>query len=114
MITFALGLAAVYMIDGLSIVWSEIPLELPAAKSADIFSVFTETPPTLRRDRNCGKDPLDAQARIDCASERLFGKRDMSLYARYAITCDWSTPSESGLLCDRRERKKERELVWRH
>jgi hypothetical protein len=111
LMAFALGLAAVYMGDRLG---SEVRVELPTAESASVFSVFTDTPPTLRRERNCGKDPLDAQARIDCANERLFGNRDMSRYAQYEITCDWSTPSESGSLCDLQERRKEREAVWRH
>lgn len=107
---FTLGLAGVYMSERVP---SELSIDLPTARSASVFSVFTNVPPTLRPERNCGKDPLNAQSRNDCANERLFGKRDMSRYARYAITCDGTT-SETGLLCDRRQFRRQRELVWRH
>jgi hypothetical protein len=107
---FTLGLAGVYMSERVP---NEVSVDPPTAESTNIFSVFTDVPPTLRPDRNCGKDPLDAQARIDCANERLFGKRDMSRYASYAIICDGTT-SDTGLLCDRHQFRRKRELVWRH
>lgn len=107
---FTLGLAGVYMSERFP---SEVSIDLPTARSTSVFPVFTNVPPTLRPERNCGKDPLDAQARVDCANERLFGKRDMSRYARYTITCD-GAKSDTGLLCDRRQLRRERELVWRH
>lgn len=107
---FTLGLAGVYMAERVP---SEVSIDLPTTRSASVFSVFTNVPPTLRPERNCGKDPLDAQARIDCANERMFGKRDMSRFARYKFTCDGAT-SETGLLCDHRQIKTRRDVVWRH
>lgn len=107
---FTLGLAGVYMSERLP---CEVSVDLPTAESTNVFSVFTDVPPTLKPDRNCGKDPLDAQARVDCVNERLFGKRDMSRYARYTFTCDGAT-SETGLLCGDQQIRNLRKVVWRH
>ena len=114
MMTFALGLAVVYMINGLSIVWSEVQVELPSAKSANILVVFTDTSRILTREKNCGRDPRDTQARIDCANERLFGTRDMSLYAQHEIICDSSKSDNYLSVCGFGEERRKRNLVWRH
>jgi hypothetical protein len=66
----------------------------------------------LTPEKNCGKDPSDAQSRIDCANERLFGHRDMSLYTQHEITCSSSTSNNP--VCGYIEARKQRNFVWRH
>lgn len=112
--TFALGLAAVYISNGLAIAWSEIPVELPTAESESVFVVFPDNSRVLTQEKNCGKDPRSAKARQECENERLFGNRDMSLYSKYKITCDASKSDNERSVCGNKEIKDQRRIVWRH
>ena len=111
MMAFTLGLASVYMSERLPWLSGEVPVDLPTA-SADVLPVFIDNSLVLTREQNCGKDPEDAAARLECTSERLFGKRDMSLYARYEIT---SRSSESDMETgESAEDRIQRTVIWRH
>jgi hypothetical protein len=114
LMTFALGLAAVYMSNGLSIAWNEVPVKLPTAVSDNVLFVIPDNIWVLTREKNCSKDPRDARARLDCANEELFENRDMTLYAKYEITCDPAKSDHPWSICGYKEMRKERELVWRH
>lgn len=111
--TFVLGLAAVYMADRLTIAWNEVPVELPKARSAEIFHVFIDNSRIWTREKNCGKDPSDAQARVECTNQRLFGNRDMDLYVKFEIPHDPSNYDDDWPDYHSREAEKERYLVWR-
>ena len=108
---FTLGLAAVYTADRLPSEWPSV--ELPTAVSTNVFPVFIDKSRTLTREKNCGKDPTDAQARLDCTNEQLFGKRDMTLYARYNVVCDPSG-SDRQTMCGPDEERMKRTVAWRH
>lgn len=109
---FTLGLAGVYMFERVPALSGEVHVDLPTVASADVFPVFIDKSRTLLRQQNCGKDPADAKARLECAHERLFGARDMSLYEKYEIdrhpSMRHQTRSES--TDDRRIRS----IIWRH
>jgi len=115
LMTFTLGLAAVYMSNGLAVAWNEVPVKLPTAVSSNVLAVFPDTSRLLTREKNCGKDPADPQARLDCENDRIFEDRDMTLYAKYEITCD---PPESDRVlyhCGQEKDFRElRNMVWRH
>lgn len=102
---FALGLAGVYMADRLP---GTPYVELPTAVSTNVFPVFIDKSLIFTREQNCGLDPADPQARLDCTNQRLYGNRDLSLYAQYEVTndtereCDWAAYRET------------RRLIWRH
>lgn len=102
---FALGLAVVYMADRLP---SSPYVELPSAVSANVFPVFIDKSLLFTRGQNCGLDPADPHARLDCANQRLFGDRDMSIYTRYELTS--GIEDECGRNADRETRR----LVWKH
>lgn len=116
LMTFTLGLATVYFVSGLSIASREIPMELPAVQSANVLLVFPDNRAVLTREINCGKYPRDAQARMDCTNERLFGNRDMSLYTPYEITSCLSDSGHDRYDCGIRtdSERKQRHLIWRH
>lgn len=112
LMAFTLGLAGVYMSEQAPFLSGEVHVELPTAASADVLPVFIDNSLVLTRERNCGKDPADAHARLECTNERLFGTRDMSLYARYEIT---SRSSESDMETgESAEDRIQRTLIWRH
>jgi hypothetical protein len=110
MMTFALGLAAVYMADRLP---SGPNVELPTAVSTNIFPVFLDKSRIFTREKNCGKDPSDPQARLDCTKESLFENRNMALYARYEITCDSERWDSDKSACGSNDKRMRRSIVWR-
>ena len=40
LLTFTLGLAAVWMMNGLEFAWSEVPVDLPTVRSEEVLFVF--------------------------------------------------------------------------
>ncbi len=108
---FALGLAVVYMADRLP---SAPYVELPTAVSTDVFPVFIDKSLRFTREQNCGLDPTDPQARLDCVNQRLLMDRDQSLYTRYEITCDAETSDYEYAVCGKQEIRQKRSIVWRH
>lgn len=40
LMTFTLGLASVWMANGLEIAWSEVPVDLPTAESGEVLAIF--------------------------------------------------------------------------
>jgi|GEM_PF-3392716 len=112
MMTFALGMASVYMMNGLSIAWSDVPVDLPKA-SSDVLPVLINKKMVLRRDTNCGWDPRDPQARGDCTRQRLFENRDMTRYEQHRLTCDKTDLDMRTEVCPS-TMKALRHLIWNH
>lgn len=111
---FTLGLAGVYLSERVPALSGEVPVELPTATSADVLPVFIDRSRTLSRKQNCGKDPADAQARLECANERLFGNRDMSLYRKYEIDRIPIGSMGHEAMWDNVEDTLVRNIIWRH
>jgi hypothetical protein len=116
LLAFALGLAAVYMAEGLSIGWGEVYVELPTVVSGNILPVFTETPSNFRREMNCGEDPSDERARKECVDRQLFGDRDLITYSRLEIVCGGVKYIYHGVYptCDDDEARDKRGFVRQH
>jgi hypothetical protein len=114
MMMFALGLAAVYMINGLSVAWSEVPVDLPKISSGEVIPVFIDNKWVLRRDTNCGFDPNDLRVIADCTRQNLFEGRDMTLYEQHHLTCDYRIDMREKFDPCPATMKALRNLIWRH
>ena len=68
LMAFALGLAGVYMADGLGGRSDEDWVDLPAARSGDVLHVFVDNSRLFTCEKNCGLDPVDPQARSACSA----------------------------------------------
>lgn len=108
---FTFGLAAVYVADRLP---GEPYIELPTAVSTDVFPIFIDNSRAFTREMNCGKDPADGQARLECSKERLFGDRDMSLYARYEIDRRPTGSAGHESIWDSADERLVRKIISRH
>jgi hypothetical protein len=111
LIALGLGMAAVYMFNGFSIAWSEVPVDLPKAKSDNVIPVFIDNRRVLTREKNCGKDPRDPQARQECSDEKLFDGRDMSIYRTGHAVCDMSLQDDADRKCSEADARL-RLLIW--
>ncbi len=60
---FALELAGVYMAKRLGWRSGEVRVDLPEARSGDVLPVFIDDSQVLTREKNCGLNPADPQAR---------------------------------------------------
>lgn len=107
--TFAIGLAAVWIVAGLKIAWRDIAVDLPTA-SDNVLPVFIGMQRVLTRQKNCGQDPHDPQARLACANEKLYEHRDMSAYRYDEVRCDVSDGGRDEI-CARAEMRL-RALIW--
>jgi hypothetical protein len=83
LMTFALGMAVVYLVHGLSSAWSEVTVVLPEAESGDVLYVHPGNPPHTRRP--CFRDGADRDL-DDCRKmeeetrAKILDGRDISKY----------------------------------
>jgi hypothetical protein len=109
LMAFSLGLAAVYMWQGLSFAWWGVPVDLPEARSASILEVTVPLegkPPEYLCD-----EFTDENDRASCLKQLIFEGRDISLYddgGRVFTGCD-DYPS----YC-KKPLAKARRFVWEH
>ncbi|MEK7856260.1 MAG: hypothetical protein AAB288_09230, partial [Acidobacteriota bacterium] len=75
-----LGLAAVYMWQGLSLGWWCITLELPGARSANVFEVVVPPEEKPQGPNYVCDEISDENERASCLHRLIFGDRNMSLY----------------------------------
>jgi hypothetical protein len=109
----ALGLAAVYMKDGLAIVWDQVPVDLPTIQSSDdVLVVSIRSPYEWTTELNCGKDPREPDNISACTNERLFESRDMSLYRKYEVICNVDVEAEA-IDCTK-SRALVRRIIWQN
>jgi hypothetical protein len=109
--TFAVGLAAVWIVTGLETAWRDKTVDLPKA-SEEVLPVFIGTQRVLTPQKNCGKDPHDPQARLDCVNEKLYERRDLSAYRYNEIRCDFSVGVPDAICASADARL--RALIWEH
>jgi hypothetical protein len=110
LMTFALGMAVVYMTNGLSIAWSEVPVELPKAKTTDVLHVF---PVTARSIGGCDdygdSGPTEALIRQQMVESRDLSQYDFGGYHGCGLNVeDWTSDRCVHTL------KKARQFILKH
>jgi hypothetical protein len=84
LLTLALGLAAVFMLRGMSIAWSEVPVDLPVTETGEVIrvQVADRVPHSGTRLRKfyC-QDGSTTENKV-CLDQRIFGDRDMDLFEK--------------------------------
>ena len=116
LMAFALGMATVYMGNGLSIERSEIPVQLPLVSSGEVLEVMT---PDLRERprRYVCDEEHDDDAHAACIHKAIFADRDMSLYGNggYAGCVSANLIGKLEYLsCRERSLVRARSFVWDH
>ena len=111
---FALGLSGVYMAERLGWRSGDVWVDLPEARSGGVLPVFIDDSQVLTREKNCGLDPADPQARAACADQRLYGNRDLSLYTHHFVECEPTGTNNPLSVCRFPELKSKRDFIWHH
>lgn len=113
---FGLGLAAVYMWQGLSLSWWGVPVDLPEARSASVLEVTVPVEEKPRGPKYLCDEFTNENDRASCLHQLIFEGRDMSLYAdggRQGCGLDNSLLLETHANC-KRSMEKARRFVWDH
>ncbi len=114
LMAFGLGLAGVYMWQGLSIGWWGVPVELPEARSGSVLEV---TVPLIEKPlgpKYLCDEFTDTNDRESCLHQVIFKDRDMSLYDDGGRQgCSLEKRSVAPLDCER-SLMKARRFVWDH
>jgi hypothetical protein len=111
LMTFALGLAAVYLQQGLSFEWWGVPVDLPEARSASVLEInvpLEEKPPSYLCD-----EFTDANERAACLRQFIFESRDLSLYDDGGVQGCGVELVETHSACTR-SLENARRFVWEH
>lgn len=111
---FGLGLAAVYMWQGLSFAWWGVPVDLPEARSAEILEVTVPLEERPRGPKYLCDEFSDENDRASCLHQIIFEGRDTSLYDDGGLQgCGRERREADPLNCER-SMEKARRFVWEH
>lgn len=80
MMAFALGLAAVYMANGIHVAWQQVAVSLPQTYSGNVLVVTPTAGPYIRLPLECPGDGASGPDDYDWVKRKIIGDRDMSLY----------------------------------
>jgi hypothetical protein len=110
LMAFGLGIAAVYMWQGLSVAWWGVPVDLPEARSASVLEVTVPLEEKPRGPDYLCDEHADPNDRAVCLDQVIFEGRDISLYDDGGRQgCGLVNP----LSCER-SMEKARRFVWEH
>ena len=115
LMAFGLGLAGVYMWQGLSLEWWGVPVDLPEARSDSVLEV------TVPLEEKKSSEPkylcdefADQNDRASCLQKVIFKGRDISGYDdRGRLGCSLEKLNEAPLKCER-SLMQARRFVWDH
>lgn len=114
LMAFALGLAAVYMWQGLSVAWWGMPVDLPEARSARVLEVTVPVEEKPRGPKYLCDEFTDGNERASCLHRVIFENRDISLYADSGRQgCGLELREADPLKCEK-SMEKARRFVWEH
>ena len=111
---FGLGLATVYMWQGLSFAWWGVPVDLPEARSARVLEVRVPLEERPRGPKYLCDEFTEENDRASCLHQLIFDERDMSVYddgGRQGCGVERLYVDRSK--CER-SMEKARRLVWEH
>ncbi|HEX6278960.1 MAG TPA: hypothetical protein VFZ49_02990 [Pyrinomonadaceae bacterium] len=108
----ALGFAAVYFWNGMSIAWSDVSVDLPRARAGEVLAVFPAVHESERPRRYVCDEVRDPIAHAACINREVFGDRDMSRYDSGGIVgCGIDGRKSDSSTCDA-SYKRARAFVW--
>src|SRR5215213_552618 len=113
LLALGLGVAAVYLWNGMSVAWSEVAVELPQA-NAEVLPVFPavhESERGLRYMCDAISEPADHAA---CIDQVIFEGRDLASYTNGGVMgCGLEDQKVSANRCEA-EFGQARDFVWKH
>lgn len=115
LLAFGLGLAAVYMQQGLPFAWWGVPVDLPDARSGSVLEVTVPLEEKLRGPSYLCDEFTDKSDRAACLNRFIFENRDMSIYDdgdRQGCGLE-SSLLETHVNC-KQSMEKARRFVWEH
>ena len=114
LMAFGLGLAGVYMWQGLYLTWWGVPVDLPTAQSGNVLEVTAPLLEKPRADKYLCDEFADQNDRASCLQRVIFEDRDKSLYDNGGQQgCGLDRQNVAPLDC-KRSMEKARRFVWDH
>lgn len=111
---FGLGLAAVFMWQGMSIAWGDVAIDLPKAQSGNVLEVTVSIAKRPPESRYFCDELVDQNERASCLHQLTFEGRDLELYDDGGLQgCGLERRSADQSGCER-SIEKARRFVWEH
>lgn len=114
LMAFAFSLAAAYVWNGISFAWTDISVDLPETKSAEILEVAIPREPQSEKPTYYCDEIYDQNDRESCLYKLVFADRDMSLYADGGRQGCGLTRNDADSRKCTRSIEKARRFVWDH
>jgi hypothetical protein len=115
LMAFGLGLAAVYMQQGLWFAWWGVPVDLPEARSASVLEVTVPLEEKPHEPKYLCDEFTDEIERVSCLNQLIFEGRDMSLFDDGGTHRGCGRERfEHGLAECEPAMEKARRFVWEH
>jgi hypothetical protein len=114
LLALGLGLAAVYMQQGVSLAWWGVPVDLPEARFASLLEVTVPLEEKPRGPKYLCDEFTDQNERAICLNQLIYEARDMSLYDDGGIHGCNRKHLELDLIECEPTVEKARRFVWEH
>lgn len=112
--TFGLGLAAVFMWQGLSLAWRDVPVDLPKTHSGDTIAITVPLERQPPRPTFLCDEFEDQNERAVCLDKVIFEDRDRSLYDDGGQQgCRLEQRKAARFECER-SKERARRFIWDH
>lgn len=113
LLALGLGIAAVYLWNGMSVAWGEVAVELPQA-NAEVLPVFPAVHESERKLRYMCDDISEPADHAACLDQAIFEGRDLASYDFAGVVgCGVEDQKTSNDRCEA-DYKRARDFVWKH
>ena len=114
LMAFGLGLAGVYMWQGLTMAWWGVPVDLPEARSGNVLEVTVPLEEKSHGPKYLCDEFADQNDRASCLHEAIFESREISLYDDGGqLGCGLEQSKVTRIKCER-SLEQARRFIWDH